>query len=179
MDIDSPEVKSYLLELYNSTEGDTGVQASMYVVGANIGLQKNEAGTMAEDLIVQGWVELVTLSGGISITAEGIEKLQITGSVPAAAGTSLRLGAGPVFDEAGREVVDKIVAEIKTHVPQVQASYPQLEEMIIDLKTIETQMLSPNPKVEVIRELLRSVQSILANLKLDELSVKLKVLIAS
>ncbi len=134
---------------------------------------------MAEDLIVQGWVELVSLSGGISITAEGIEKLQLTGSVPSAAGTSLQLGTGPVFDETGRDALEKIVAEIKTSVPQVQASYPQLEEIIIDLKSIETQMLSPNPKVEVIRELLRSLQAMLVILKLDDLSAKLKMLIAS
>ncbi len=179
MDIDIPEVKSYLLELYNLTEGDTGVQASMYEVGVNIGLQKNEAGTMAEDLIVQGWVELVSLSGGISITAEGIEKLQLTGSVAAAAGISMQLGTGPVLNEIGLEAVEKIVAEIKTSVPQTQTSYPQLEEMIIDLKTIETQMLSPNPKVEVIRELLRSLQAMVVTLKLDDLSAKLKMLIAS
>ncbi len=179
MDFDASEENNFLLELYEATQSDTGVQTSMYEVGASIGLEKDAAGTMAENLIVQGWVELVSLSGGISITDKGIEKLQLAGGVSGASGPALQLGPGPVFNDTGREAVEKIVAEIKTGIGPIDASYTLLEEIVIDIKTIEVHMLSPKSKVEVVRELLRSLQETLATLKADALAAKLKAIISS
>jgi len=38
------------LLLYTQTQGDTAKQVSMYDIGASIGLEKTDAGTMAESL---------------------------------------------------------------------------------------------------------------------------------
>jgi len=60
---------------------------------------------------------------------------------------------------------------------QANASYGQWEEMVIDIKTIEVQMLSPHPKTAVIREVLRSMVQCLP--EKDDLKRKVDALIAS
>ncbi len=179
MELDIPEVKNYLLELYGLTEGDTGRQASMYEVGERTGLEKAAAGSMAENLIVQGWVELVTLSGGISITTQGIEQLQLSGIVAGDAGSDLQLGPGPFVDKSGRENIEKIVAEVKDGILSTKPSFPQLEEIIFDIKTIEVHLLSPKPKVEVVRQLFRSLHESLTALKIENIAAKLGVMVSS
>jgi len=53
----------------------------------------------------------------------------------------------------------------------------QLEEMVMDIKTIEIQMLSPHPKTGIIREILKSIARCLS---CDaDLKGKLDALIAS
>lgn len=179
MDLSNPEEKGYLMELYNVTQGDTGIQASMYEVGANLGLEKGDAGAMAENLIVQGWVDLVSLSGAISLTQEGLEALQMTGSVQGVKGQALRLGAGPVLLKDGCEAVNTLLDDIKGILGKREIPYPKLEEIVIDIKTIETQMLSPQPKVEVVRELFRSLQASFVSMKIDEPLTTLNGLISS
>lgn len=165
MDIDNPEAKSYLTELCTRTQGDIGVQVSMYDVGEAIGMEKAEAGMMAEELIVQGFVELKSLSGGIGITSQGVEMVQGPAVGPRiGTDTSMQLGNALVLEESGRQAVEKIVGEIRNACVQRNATYAQLEEIVIDIKTIETQMLSPNPKIAVIREVLRSLHKTLMSL---------------
>ena len=67
------QLKSYLTELHSMTDGDTAVQVSMYEVGELLGLDRAEAAAVAEDLIIEGYAELVSLSGGISITTAGTQ----------------------------------------------------------------------------------------------------------
>ncbi len=57
--------------------------------------------------------------------------------------------------------------------------YENTEEIIIDIKTIEIQMLSPNPKTEIIREALRSLQKSLAGPEFKDLNANLEALIIS
>ena len=77
MEFSTPQSRDYLYELYTISEGDTNSEVSMYDVGAALGLEKADAGTIAEELMVEGWVELKTLAGGISITAEGLKALNV------------------------------------------------------------------------------------------------------
>jgi hypothetical protein len=165
MDNDNPEAKRYLTELCSMTQGNTGAQVSMFDVGAAIGLEKTEAGMMAEELIVQGLAELKTLSGGIGITSQGVEMIRgKTVAAPVPAGDALQLGSGIVLGEKGRQAVEKVAADIRAALVQQGATVGQLEEIIIDIKTIETQMLSPNPKIAVIREVLRSLHKTIMSL---------------
>ncbi len=179
MDLNSPDVKSYLLELYELTEGDTARQASMFDVGERIGLDKDPAGSLAENLIVHGWLELVSLSGGISITTEGVEQLQLSGCIAGSVTSSLKLGTGPVVDSNGRHAIEMIVGEIKESLVSYAPTYDQLEEIVIDLKTVEVYMLSPKPKTEVLRGLLRSLQASLTALNHENLAGKIGTMISS
>jgi hypothetical protein len=155
--------KAFLLELYRSADGAAGVQRSMHAVGAAVGMDKERASRTAEDLIGKGWVEIKTLSGGIGLTAEGIEVALQEGAGGGSGGGSLpRLGKAVFLAEPERTGVEKMVAEIKQNIPSLKTEYAQLEEMVLDLKTAEVQLLSPRAKTAVIREVLRALQTALA-----------------
>jgi hypothetical protein len=159
MDIDDLMIKGFLEELYRQTGGDAEKQVSMYDVGTAIGLDKSEAGSLAEQLIVQGQVELKTLSGGISITSEGLAVLGISAPLTQSAENNLHLGNGPVADDTDRDTIQQIIGKIKKELSDQSLEYDLLEEIIIDLKTIEVYMLSPRPKVAVILEIFRSLKN--------------------
>ncbi|MCP4021887.1 MAG: hypothetical protein GY729_08595 [Desulfobacteraceae bacterium] len=179
MDPASAEEKTYLAELYSVTGSDLNAQASMYEVGANLGLAKEEAGTMAESLFIQGFAELKTLSGGIGITHTGLEALNVSTdkNIP---DTALSLGTGPVLDAKAKKNVENLLEEIKVHTAhKALGDYPRLEQTVIDIKTIEIQMLAPNPKTGIIREVLKSLQQTLKEDGPKELNAKLTALISS
>ncbi len=180
MDNDNPEEKRYLTELCTKTQGDIGHQVSMFDVGAAIGMEKADAGMMAEELIIQGLAELKSLSGGIGITIQGVEMVRgKTVAAPIPAGDALQLGSGTVLGEKGRQAVEKILGNIRTAVIQRNATFGQLEEIVIDIKTIEAQMLSPSPKIVVIREVLRSLHKNITSLGGNVLATEVDALIRS
>ena len=181
MDSPSDEEKRYLEELCTAVRADTGIQVSMSEVGAAIGLDKAEAGMIAEELIIRGLAELRSLSGGISITVQGVEMIRGTGGVPGppATGPSLQLGGGTVLSGQGRMAVEAVMRDIRAAALSGTASLGQLEETVIDIKTIEIQLLSPNPKTEVIRQVLLSMQKNLADLGLGDQAARVKALMQS
>ncbi len=52
MHTDNSELKDYLVELHNQTQGNEEMQVSMHDVGSALGLDKNQAGAIGQDLIV-------------------------------------------------------------------------------------------------------------------------------
>ena len=177
MNPDDLTIKSFLDELYRQTKGDLNTQVSMYEVGSGIGLNKSEAGSLAESLMVDGLVELKTLAGGIAITSEGLANLGF--SVPSApAGTqSLHFSKGLVTNDQDRQVIQLVTRQIKDSLSGHSTSYDNLEEMVIDLKTIELHMLSPRPKVAIVRELLRSLHAALVAADIKTMAYALKPLL--
>jgi hypothetical protein len=178
MNIDKPEAKAFLFELYTQTNGDINKQVSTDDVGASLDLEKAESGTMAEDLIIQGYAELKTLSGGIGITLKGLEVLNIK-IVPESKTETLTLGTGTVIEDQGKKNLEKIIQDIKDSLSLIKLTYAQQEELVIDIKTIEIQMLSPCPKTKIIREGLRSLHKNFAAFGPDDLSKALNSLIIS
>lgn len=174
MSLNTPEANTFIVELYRLTKGDTAVQVSTTDVGAAIGLEKAEAGKLSEELIGQGWVEIKTLSGGIGITTEGIEAAQAAGGGPIAGEAQLSLGTGPILDDTGRQTVDTLLGRIKAHLGASKVSYENLEELIVDIKTLETQLLSRKPKTAVAREVLRSLHAALERMGARDTASHLK-----
>jgi hypothetical protein len=166
----------FLLELYRRTEGLVERQVSMHDVGAAIGLEKSEAGALAEELIMEELVELKTLAGGIGITTAGIDLLQKNGKVDAPVSNSSKLSGKPILTDDDRVVLTEIIREIQTELPLRKADYRSLEEIIIDIKTIEVQLLSTRPKAAIILAVLGSLQKAMQNLGLDATAAKLKQL---
>jgi hypothetical protein len=153
---------AFLLALYSVTGGDTAVKTSMHEVGATIGMDKTESGKMAENLIGMGWVEVKTLSGGIGITTEGVEAAQNAGAGPPSGGGSAQaagLGSGPLLDAGDRRTVETLLTQVKQGLAKLSADYAVLEELVIDIKTAEVQLLSPRAKTAVVREVLRALQA--------------------
>jgi hypothetical protein len=177
MNFENPEEKAYLYELYTLTGGDTDMQVSMHDVGSALGLDKTEASSMAEGLFIQGFAELKTLSGGIGITHQGLEALDI--KVIQKNDGALTLGMDIVLDEAGQRAMDLMLPELKTFISNAGQAWETLEEMVMDIKTIEVQMLSPGPKTQIIREILRSLYNNLKKSDSNELSARLEALLKS
>ncbi len=178
MDFDTPEVKAYLFELYTMTQGNKTTTVSMYDVGETLGLGKTEAGTLAEDLFIRGFAELKTLSGGIGITRQGMEALDVE-ITPEPGSETLHLGKGPVLEENGKKAVGTILHDIKSAIARTSSSYSQIEEIVMDIKTIEVQLLSPKPKTGIIREVLQSLQKNLAASGPEEITAHLTSMVAS
>lgn len=171
MNIDSPEAKSFLIELYSITEGDTARQVSMYEVGEKLGMEKNDISAISEDLIIDQLVELKTLSGGIGITPEGLTALQKEGLISAAPAQNVqKLGKGPVLDKNDLIIIDQLLSSIKNAVFGSQTKYAQLEEIVIDIKTIEIQLLSPQPKLSIVLEVFKSLHNTLQNTQSKEIA---------
>jgi hypothetical protein len=177
MELDNMEARSFLFEIYTMTNGDTEAQVSMYDAGKTLGLEEAEAGKIAEDLFIQGFAELKTLSGGIGITLQGLKALDIKVSLQQ--DDALNLGEGIILENQGKNAVEKIIQDIKDNIAQTKTPYKQLEEMVMDIKTIEIQMLSPNPKTGIIREVLRSLHKNLSGSGQDDLAAKIDIMINS
>ena len=177
MDLDELQGRNFLDELYRQTKGDTTVQVSMYEVGAALGLNKGEAGSLAESLIVDGLVELKTLAGGIGITNEGLTSLGIAAPAGPVAGATFSLSHGPVATEQDRQTIAELIRQIKDSLPGRTLPYDCLEEIVIDLKTVELHLLSPKPKIAVLRELFRSLHDALAAAGIKETATVLKAVV--
>ena len=174
MDSENLNSKTFLAELHRQTKGDMQSQVSMYTVGAAIGLAKGEAGSLAEELMVSGLVELRTLAGGISITRDGLSSLGISAPQPAGDNDGeQRLGKGTIADKGDRELLCRLIETVKASLPALAIEYEQLEEIVIDIKTIDVQLLSPAPKIAVFRELLRSLHAAFSRIAHQSLIAKL------
>jgi hypothetical protein len=156
MDKMDPQAEKYLDELFQRTQGSIDAQVSMFDIGAVMGLEKEASRRMAEDLIAEGLVEIKTLSGGIGITRQGIEQAQDSGG--GAAGAGISLGKGPLLEEQERRALDAVLNGVKNHLANHPTAFTRLEEMVIDIKTIDVQLLSPHPKTEIIRAVLHSLK---------------------
>lgn len=172
MDITDPNLKAYLSQLNDMTGGDPDAQVSMHDVGQVLGIEKDEAGQMAEALFIGGHAELKTLSGGIGITAMGLKALGIAPASPS--GGILALSREKVMTETDIEVLDILLREIKSGVGDGKTDYSVLETIVTDIKTIEVQMLSPAPKTAVVRELIKSVIDTLPEEAFSDLRNQLK-----
>ncbi len=174
-----PEAKSYLTELYRLTDGDMNAQVSMYDVGAALNLEKTDAGKLAEDLIGDGLVEVKTLSGGIGITALGIEKIQAAGLADDVGVGTMSLGNTSVLEAEAKEAVATLLPEVKSALSRQDTPYNQIEEIVIDIKTLEVQLLSPTPKTAIVREVLRSMRQSLGTAGCAELCDTIDKMIAT
>lgn len=152
------QMKSFLQQLYQMSDNQT-TDVSMFVIGEHLGLDKTEAGSVAEDLIIDGFAELKTLAGGISITAKGLEALGKGGGkgTDELASRAHVLGSEEVLGDEDQQAVARLIDEVKREIFSSIQKYDELEEFVVDIKTVETQLLSPRPKTSIIKEVLRSI----------------------
>jgi hypothetical protein len=177
MDFETKEAALFLAELYRMGDGNPETQVSMYDVGDVLGMDRAVAGAVAEDLIVQGLAELVSLSGGISITIDGLKALSVESSADEAGQTCV-LGSGLLLTETEHRAVSGIIDELRTSCFN-HKTYDQLEDIVFDVKTVEMQLFSPKPKTAVIRELLRSLAVTTNALGMGDISQKLNLMVSS
>ncbi|MDA3917810.1 MAG: hypothetical protein PF690_12680 [Deltaproteobacteria bacterium] len=177
MSIKDSSRQRFLQELYNRAEGDFDLQISMYDLGTDLGFEKDEAAAFAQELFIEGLAEMKTLSGGMSITQKGLKALNIN-ITPKKEDNSFILGSSPVLDEQGQKAIQELLNKIRTTFDSKPLPFDLMEEIVIDLKTIEVQMLSPNPKTRIIREVFKFIDQNLKGLAPPDLQLELQTITA-
>ncbi len=167
----------FLQALYNRAEGDFDLQISMYDLGTDLGFEKDEAAVFAQELFIEGLAEMKTLSGGMGITQKGLKELGIN-ITPKKKDNSFILGSSPVLDEQGKKAVQELLNKIRTALDSKAISFDLMEEIVIDLKTVEVQMLSPKPKTPIIREVFKFIDQNLKGLVSQDLQLELQTITA-
>ena len=156
MSTDRPTIQDFLAELIQCTQGNQATTVSMFDVGSRLGLDKTQAGKLAEEVIAEGWAEIKTLSGAIGLTAEGI---QTAGADGISRGEKiLTLGQERILAKEGIACAEKAMGWIQECIPGINTDYGDIEEIVMDLKTLQVQLQSPKPKSSIVREILRSLQ---------------------
>ena len=105
--------QQFLLQLYEQTKGDSTVQVSMYDIGDQMGLERDVASTVAQELMASMLVEIRTLSGGIGLSADGSQMAQeLIGPAASGADELAKLDDAPVLTTAGRQAVEQIASDL-------------------------------------------------------------------
>ena len=160
----NPDETRFLMELFEKIEGMTAGSTSMYDIGSGIGLDRDAARQVAENLMSEGLIEIRTLSGGVAVTEEGIEAARELGAGEGAGGDSqTRLTDAPILDGPGREAAEALSAFLKAHSRELQLAFDPLAELIADLRTIDAQLASPRPKTAVLRACFESIRGVLTS----------------
>ncbi len=172
--------KQFLLQLYDQTKGDLTVQVSMYDIGDQLGMERDVASTVAQELMASMLVEIRTLSGGIGISADGSQIAQeLIGPSASSADEFAKLDDAPVLTTAGRQAVEKIASELKNQAGSLGLDFDTLTELTADLKTIDAQLGSSRPKTAIITACLHSVLAVIKNTGDLETSERIRTLVGS
>jgi len=154
--------QQFMIELFEQTRDNQSVQVSMYDIGGRLGLERDAAARVAEELIGLQMVEIKTLAGGIGISAAGSEVAQgLIGPLAADPGDSTKLGDEPLLNSASRHALEQTVIEIKDQAGALGLDYDTLAELMADLKSIDAQLESSRPKTAIIRQCLHSLAGVL------------------
>ncbi len=161
----SSDEKRFMEELYRQADGDTSKKVETASVGQSLGLEKQDASRLSEELIGKGLVEIRTLSGAIALTDEGAELFNSNANdsrqqLPG-------LGNGPLLDDSGRLAVETLLAEIKSSI-FAGADFELLAAVISDIRSAEAQLSSPRPWTAVVRSALEALSSDLKQAARDE-----------
>jgi hypothetical protein len=153
--------QQFMIQLFEQTRGDQAVQASMYDIGGLLGLERDAASRVAEELIGLQLVEIRTLAGGIGISAAGSELMQdIVGPPASEVGEPSNLGDERLLNSAGRQAVEQITADIKDQTGTLGLDFDTLTELMADLKSIDAQLGSSRPKTAIIKACMHSICSV-------------------
>jgi len=172
--------RQFLIQLFEQTKGDSAVQVSMYDIGDKLGLDRDIASTVAQELIGSMLVEIRTLSGGIGISANGSLMAQkLIGPASASGDEFSKLDDTPLLDSYGRKAVEQIVSELKNQAGSLELDFDTLTELMADLKTIDAQLGSSRPKTVIIRACLFSVLAVLKNSGDSKIAGRIHALVGS
>ncbi len=164
----------FLIHLFEKTGEATSSQVSMYDLGAELGLSRDEASLITTELMSNNLAEIRTLNGGICITDEGIREVKNLGAAKAPTTEVSALGTALVPDEETKNACGLIVSGLKSELNQLNLDFEAMGEIMSDLKTIDVQMSSPKPKTAILKECFCSIQSVLEKGGASEKAEKIK-----
>ena len=175
--MDDNRTTDFLRQLYQMSGGDISTDVSMYLIGEQLGLDKGEAASLAEDIIIDGFAELKTLAGGVVLTQKGLEMLGKGGDSAADDdSTAYVLGENEILTGEDTGAVSAMLDEIRKTVTG-EAGYDELEVLVIDIKTVEVQMLSSRPKTAIVKAVFASIGQTMERGGDQKLAAQIAVLI--
>jgi flagellar basal body rod protein FlgF len=151
--------REFLFQLYQQTNGDQSRQIESATIGISLGLDRSSSRKISEELMGHGFVAVKTLSGGIGITADGLAEAMRLGN--GAQTVQPILGKSPVIGVDECEKMEKALMDLKKSISQSHLDYDAMAQIVIDMKTMEVQLLSPKPKTGIIKACLRSMNRVL------------------
>ncbi|MFP4307043.1 MAG: hypothetical protein ACLFRG_09055 [Desulfococcaceae bacterium] len=167
--------RQFLEALFAATDGDPEIQVSMYEIGESAGMDREQSEQVAQELMTEDLAAFKTLSGGIGITAAGVEVVRperVHGK------KAVRLGDQPCLDSAGRAAVADIVDRIKPEAGRMGLPYEALDQLIADLRSLDCQMVAPGARTPIVRACLEAVAANLSKQGEMEWSREIRELLA-
>ena len=172
--------QQFLIQLFEQTNGDVAMQVSMYDIGDLLGMDRDTASSVAQELMGRQLAEIRTLSGGIGISADGSARVQkLMGPLASDSSQSASLGNAAILNSGGQQAVGQVVSELKNQTGSLGLDFYSLSEMMSDLKTTEAQLDSPRPKTAIIRECLGSILDVVEKTSNRQIKDRLRKLIES
>ena len=117
------------------------------------------------------------LKGDFRREGKGLKALGIE-ITPKKEDNSFILGSSPVLDDQGKKAIQELLDKIRAALDSKAISFDLMEEIVIDLKTVEVQMLSPKPKTSIIREVFKFINQNLKDLVPQDLQLELQTIIS-
>ena len=171
--------QQFLVTLFEQTKGDVAIQVSMYDIGELLGMERETASAVAQELMGRQLAEIRTLSGGIGISADGSARIQaLMGPMASDNSGPANLGDAPVLASGGQQTAGQVVSELKNQAGSLGLDFDTLGELMADLKTMEAQLDSSRPKTAIIRECLRSVLGVVEKTQSRPIIDRLRKLVA-
>ena len=171
--------QQFLVTLFEQTKGDVAIQVSMYDIGELLGMERETATTVAQELMGRQLAEIRTLSGGIGISADGSARIQaLMGPIASDNSGPANLGDAPVLASGGQQTAGQVVSELKNQAGSLGLDFDTLGELMADLKTMEAQLDSSRPKTAIIRECLSSVLGVVEKTQSRPIIDRLRKLVA-
>jgi len=171
--------QQFLIQLFDQTKGDVTIQVSMYDIGELLGMDRDTASSVAQELMGRQLVEIRTLAGGIGISADGSARVRdLMGPLVSDNSEYTKLGNEPILSLGGQQAVGQVISELKNQTGSLGLDFDTLSELMADLKTMEAQLDSSRPKTAIIRECLRSVLGVVRNTKDSQVSGRIRRLVA-
>ena len=164
-----PFVQQMLAELHRHTGGDPSAKVSMYTLGQSLGIDRETAQEAGQALIASGLAAIVSLSGAISITAEGLAQVDAGGASGGQRGATVRLGDEKILSAEARSVLESVTADLKVQAGRRGWTFEALSEITADLRTLDAQLQSPRPKTAIVRACLQSIAAALSRIGASDL----------
>ncbi len=168
--------------LYESSNGETGAMFSMWEVGTELKLDRNETSQIVDYLIGENLIESRALGGGISLTHWGVKEVEEAIENPSRPtehflpfnvinigtmnNSTLQQGTTNstinfTYNAQTAVDIEKIVSQLNDIKESLNLSNELQSELLSELQTIEIQSKSSKPKNIIIAESLKSIRTIL------------------
>ena len=170
--------QQFLIQLFEQTRGDVSTQVSMYDIGEVLGMDRDTASCVAQELMGRQLAEIRTLSGGIGISADGSARVQESmGPMASDSFEPANWGNAPVLNSGDKQTVGQVVSELKSQTGSLGLDFDTLGELMADLKTMEAQLDSSRPKTAILQECLRSVLGMVEKAQDSRISGRIRQLV--